>query len=132
MNKNLPAIYLNAYKCYHLRINGIKNNNFKKKISATFYYFSKPSSSPKYLSTKLQWQEVYSNFRLQQSMKNTTNINKRKIIQNTENSNQAEHQNDKNAEKKITVDKIIDYFNSPEALILFNCRDNEMVDDYLS
>ena len=65
-------------------------------------------------------------------MKNTTNINKRKIIQNTENSNQAEHQNDENAEKKITVDKIIDYFNSPEALILFNCRDNEMVDDYLS
>ena len=32
----------------------------------------------------------------------------------------------------LKVDKIGNYFSSPEALILFNCRDNEMVDDCLS
>ena len=30
MNKYLPDIYLNAYKCYHIRINRIKNKNIKK------------------------------------------------------------------------------------------------------
>ena len=34
--------------------------------------------------------------------------------------------------RKTIVDKIGNYFNSPEALILFNCRDNELVDDCLS
>ena len=53
-------------------------------------------------------------------------------MQDKENSNQDEHQNDKNAKRKTIVDKIGNYFSSPEALILFNCRDNEMVDDCLS
>ena len=61
----------------------------KKKINAAFYYFSKAASSPKSVPIKLQWEEVYNNFQLLQSRKNTTNINKRKILQDTENSNQA-------------------------------------------
>ena len=87
INKYLPGIYLNEYKCYHLRINGIKNNN-KKVMNVTFYHFSKASSPPKSLSTKFQWEEVYNNFRLLRSRRNTTNINKRKIIQYRENNNQ--------------------------------------------
>ena len=30
------------------------------------------------------------------------------------------------------IDKIGNYINSPEALILFNCKNDEMVDDCLS
>ena len=29
INKYLPGVYLNEYKCYHVRINGIKNNKKK-------------------------------------------------------------------------------------------------------
>ena len=28
INRYLPDIFLNDYKCYHVRINGIKNNAF--------------------------------------------------------------------------------------------------------
>ena len=38
----------------------------------------------------------------------------------------------RNKKQKTIFDKIGNYFSSPEALILFNCRDNEMVDDCLS
>ncbi len=35
----------------------------KKVVNATFYYFTASLIAPKSLSTKLQWQEVYNNFK---------------------------------------------------------------------
>ena len=62
INKYLPNVYLDHYNCYHVRINGIKDNN-NKKINVYFYYFSKSKHQPSHLSTKLQWEELYNNFR---------------------------------------------------------------------
>ena len=32
INHYIPGIYMNEYKCYHVRINGIKNNHKKVMI----------------------------------------------------------------------------------------------------
>ena len=66
INRILPNIFLSVYKCHHVRINGIKNNE-KKAVNATFYYLTTSSIAPKSLSTKLQWQEVYNNFKVLRS-----------------------------------------------------------------
>ena len=98
-----------------------------------FYHFTKATIVPKTLSTRLEWQKVYNNFRILRSK----NSNKRKNLQDTTNTSSTnnhidEKQSNENTNKKIIIDKIGNYFNSPEALILFNCRDDEMVDDCLS
>ena len=61
INRYLPNIYLEKFKCYHVRINGIKNDA-KKVINATFYHFSKSDIKPRHLTTKRQWEVVYNNF----------------------------------------------------------------------
>ena len=134
INKYLPNIHLDKFKCYHVRIYAIKNEE-NKVINATFYHFSKTDKKPQHLPTKREWEKVYNNFHTLRSPQNT---NKRKNLRDvtnttssTINNHTVELQEDIERKKTI-VDKIGNYFSSPEALNLFNCKGEEMVDECLS
>ena len=66
VNTHLPNIYFNKYKCYHVRVNALKSNE-RKTMNVTLYYFSKSSTPPQLLSTKLQWQDIYTHFKILRS-----------------------------------------------------------------
>ena len=103
-------------------------------INATFYHFSKSDIKPRHLPTKREWEFVYKNFR---NLQSTENNNKRKILQKIINTHSiidnetVKNQIEEDKKQKIISGKIGNYFNSPDALIIFHCRDDEMVDDCL-
>ena len=66
INRYLPNIYFNKYNCYHVRVNALKSNE-RKTTNVTSYYFSKSSTPPQHLSTKLQWQDIYTHFKILRS-----------------------------------------------------------------
>ena len=66
INRYLHNIYFNKYNCYHVRVNALKSNE-RKTTNVTSYYFSKSSTPPQHLSTKLQWQDIYTNFKILRS-----------------------------------------------------------------
>ena len=131
INKYLPNTYLDKYNCYHVRINGIRTEG-KKVINATFYHFSKSDTKPQHLPTKREWEYVYNNFH---TLRSPQNNNKRKNLQDVAKTTINNHTVEDEIEgekKKTIIDEIGNYFNSPEALILFNCKNDELVDDCLS
>ena len=100
INRHLPNISLNNYKYYNVRINKIINND-NNRTNEIFYHFTKATIAPKTLSTRLEWQKIYNNFRLLRSI----NSNKRKNLQDTTNTSSinkhtVEKQSDENTNKK--------------------------------
>ena len=97
----------------------------------TFYYFFKSSSPPPHLSTKLQWQDIYNNFKI---LRNTQQNHQKlplKEISHDDKNKQKQNQ-DLPLKRKSIYQEIGNYFNSPEATILFNPQDDESVEDCLS
>ena len=93
-------------------------SNERKSTNVTFYYFSKSSIPPRRLSTKLQWQEIYTNFKILRSNHPRTPL--KEVSGNKE--KKKVYNQDLPVKRKSIVDEIGDYFNSPEALQLFNPR----------
>ena len=134
INKYLPNIYLNNYNCYHIRINGIKDNR-KKKINAYFYYFSKSKLCPSHLSTKLQWEQAYNNFRTLRNLQNRKRKPPLIDITNINNNSISKQGNDLQKirkEEEFIKNVIVNYFNSPEAKLLFKNKEGESVEECIS
>ena len=134
ISKYLPNIYLNNYNCYHIRINGIKDNR-KKKINAYFYYFSKSKLRPSHLSTKLQWEQAYNNFRTLRNLQNSKRKPPLIDITNINNNSISKQGNDLQKirkEEEFIKNVIGNYFNSPEAKLLFKNKEGESVEECIS
>ena len=82
INRYLPNLHIRDIKSYNIRINAIKKND-NKLTNVIFYHFSKSTITPKHLSTKLEWQQVYNNFRILRSP--TSNNNKRRKLHDISN-----------------------------------------------
>ena len=99
-----------------------------------FYHFSRSTIIPKHLSSKLEWQQLYNNFRILRC--STTNNNKRKKLNDISNTIEVLNSNDENLQqntKKSSIHNIIGtYFNSSEATLLFHPQEDELVEDCLS
>ena len=82
INRYLPNLHIKDIKSYNIRINAIKKND-NRLTNVLFYHFSKSTISPKHLSIKLEWQQVYNNFRILCSP--TYNNNKRNKLHDISN-----------------------------------------------
>ena len=107
----------------------------KKKINAYYYYFSNSKLRPSHLPTKLQWEEAYNNFRTLRNLQN----NKRKPplidITNINNNSTSKQGNDSQKirkEEEFIKNVIDNYFNSPEAKLLFKNKKGESVEECIS
>jgi len=58
----------------------------------TFYYFSKSSSLTRHLSTKLQWQDIYDNFKILRNNRQNHQKLPLKEISHDDINKQKEHQ----------------------------------------
>ena len=96
-----------------------------------FYYFLKSSIVSSHLSSKNQWQDVYDNFRvLRSNQQNSTRTALKEITNIKETTNEIQ---DLLPRKRKTIhEEIGDYFNSPEASLLFNHTDDKSVENCLS
>ena len=54
LNRYLPNLSINHFKCYNVRINNIIKND-KSRTNVMFYHFTKATIIPKHLSSKLEW-----------------------------------------------------------------------------
>ena len=89
-----------------------------------FYYFSTSSNAPTHLFTKVQWEDIYNNFRILR----TTTQSKRKSLNDISNIGFSD---DENLEPQLQKKKVLNemnYFNSTEAMLLFNCKDDSIED----
>ena len=60
INRYVPYLSLNNYKCYNIRINNIINND-NNRINVIFFHFTKSMIVPKTLSTRLKFSLALSN-----------------------------------------------------------------------
>ena len=145
LNKYINLVYLTEYKFYNKVIHKIKSyeNNLTR---ATFYYFTKTSSIPKYFSTKSEWQQVYDNFRVLRC--NSNESNKRKVDKLNDDVNLSTIITSRsyddinlvtppptNNKRLSDIQDIVgtNFFHTKEAKVLFNCtRNNETVYDCLT
>jgi len=124
INRYLPNLCLKDYKCYNVRIHGIKNRKNNITTHVIFYYFSTSSTAPRQFFSKTQWEDKYNNFRILR----TTNKTKRSALNDVTN---VEISDEDNVEPKLQKKKLFDemnYFNSTEAILLFNSTDDSIED----
>ncbi len=103
----------------------------QKLINVMFYYFLKSSIVPSHLLTKNKWQDIYDNFRvLRSNQQNSTRTALKEIKNGKEYTDKIQ---DLPPRKRKTINKEIgDYFDSPEASLLFNPTDDKSVEYCLS
>ena len=145
INKYIQITYLQEYHRFDYFIHKLKDEENVIINKTSFYYFSKSSTTPRYFSTKKEWQQIYDNFRVLRCYTNQqlTNRKRTEIQMNISlNSYSDDDESTDSSPNIITppafrkrlsiVDIIGDYFTSPEAKLLFKCRKNETVYDCLS
>ena len=115
---------------YNIRINAIKKSD-NRLTNVIFYHFSKSTIIPRHLSTRIEWQQVYNNFRILCSPTSKRNNNVLREI-NTINSVCIESTISKVNKKKNIHDEIGNYFNCSEATNLFRPWNNKSIEDCLS
>ena len=109
INKYLPNIYLDDYNCYHVQINGIKDT--KKKVNVYFHHFSISKLQPSHLSTKLQWEELYNNFRTLRCPQNNRRRPSLLDITNINNNTDSKQGNDAQKPLRLNYHSIIKTMN---------------------
>ena len=113
----------------HSCLNQCIKNYRKKSVNVRFYYFSKSTIVPCHLSTRKQWQEAYNNFKI---LRTNQQIRPSKVLKEITNIDKKNKDNIYLPEKRKTIyNQIWNYFNSPEALRLFNPKSDESVKDCL-
>ena len=142
-NRYIHSVYLTDYQFYHKIIHKIKNEE-NKPTKTTFYYFtSKNSRIPRYLSTTYEWQKIYDNFRVLRSLTNNdnnhdtnnriqleTNAKRKQVSENVilsiDDNDSTNLVTPPNTKQKLSIANLIgNYFTSNDAKILFNCTANE-------
>ena len=141
INKYIQITYLQEYHRFDYFIHKLKNEENIIINKTSFYYFSKKSESPRYFSTKKEWQHVYNTFRVlrcSNQQLTTTNTKRKRISIRTDNITLNYYSDDSsevpniitppNFRSKLTIcDVIGDYYTSSEGKILFNCPTDETV-----
>ena len=64
INKYIQITYLQEYHRFDHFIHKLKDDENIIINKTSFYYFSKNSTTPRYFSTKKEWQQIYNNFRV--------------------------------------------------------------------
>ena len=75
LNRYIQIVYLQDYKFYHYTFHCLKNDKHIIVSRTFFYHFTKSDISPKFYTTKKEWQEVYDNFRILQCSDNQRRSN---------------------------------------------------------
>ena len=143
LNRYIQIVYLQDYKFYHYTFHRLKNDKNIIVSRTFFYHFTKSDISPKFYTTKKEWQEIYDNFRILRCSDNQRmSIQRREISMNTNINLYSDDQQEdyksniitpQNFRRRLTItDTIGDYYNSPKAKILFNCKKAESIYNCLS
>ena len=145
LNKYIQIVFLRDYKRYDYSFHRLKNDKNEIIYKTYFYYFTRSTDTPKFYTTKEEWQQVRDNFRILRcsTTQQLTSTKRKEISLNNDyfTLNSDEESTDSgpnvitppNFRRRLTILDIIgDYYSSSEGKILFNCKQNESVYDCLS